>query len=40
LQLEIARALELGDPKLMNEAEALSHEVGKMIFGILESLKA
>jgi four helix bundle protein len=39
-QLEIARALKLGDPTLIDEAEALSHEVGKMIFGILESLKA
>jgi hypothetical protein len=38
-QLEIARALNMGDGKLMDEAESLSHEVGKMIFGILESIK-
>ena len=38
-QIEIARALNLGDQKLLNEAEGLSHEVGKMIFGLLESLK-
>jgi four helix bundle protein len=30
-QLEIARALEFGDPRLLDEAEGLSHEVGKMI---------
>jgi four helix bundle protein len=38
-QLEIARALGLGDPKLVDEAESLSHEVGKMIHGVLESIK-
>jgi len=38
-QLEIARALEFGDPKLINEAEGLTHEVGKMIYAFLESLK-
>lgn len=38
-QLEIARALGIGDPKLVDDAEGLSHEVGKMIYGILESLK-
>jgi four helix bundle protein len=37
-QLEIARALGFGDSKLLDEAEGLSHEVGKMIHGILESL--
>jgi four helix bundle protein len=37
-QLEIARALEMGNPKLINEAESMSHEVGKMIFAFLESL--
>src|ERR1035438_7564820 len=37
-QLEIARALAFGDPKFLDEAEGLSHEVGKMINGILESL--
>ena len=35
-QLEIARALKMGDSKLIDEAEGLSHEVGKMIHAILE----
>jgi four helix bundle protein len=38
-QLEIARALGFGNPKLIDEAEGLSHEVGKMIYSILESTK-
>jgi len=38
-QLEIARALDIGNPKLINEAESLSHEVGKMIYALLESIK-
>ena len=38
-QLELARALQLGKPKLIDEAESLSHEIGKMIFGFLESMK-
>ena len=38
-QLEIARVLEFGNPTLLNEAESLSHEVGKMIHGILEGIK-
>jgi four helix bundle protein len=38
-QLEIARALGMGNPLLIDEAEGLSHEVGKMIFALLESLK-
>ena len=38
-QLEIARALQFGKPELLNEAESLSHEVGKMVFAFLESLK-
>ena len=37
-QLEIARALKLGNPGLLDEAEKLSHEVGKMIYGLLESI--
>jgi four helix bundle protein len=37
-QLEIARALQFGDIKLLGEAENLAHEVGKMIFSILRSL--
>jgi four helix bundle protein len=39
-QLEIARALEIGDPKLLVEAEGLSHEVGKMLYATLESIKS
>jgi four helix bundle protein len=35
-QLEIARVLKLGNPGLIDEAEGLSHEVGKMIHAILE----
>jgi four helix bundle protein len=38
-QLEIARALSIGDSKLLDNAEGLSHEVGKMIFGVLEGIK-
>jgi len=38
-QLEIARALEFGNSKALDEAEGLSHEVGKMIYATLESLK-
>jgi four helix bundle protein len=38
-QLEIARALGLGDAKLLDHAESLSHEVGKMIFTIIGKLK-
>jgi len=38
-QIEIARALEFGNPTLLNEAEGLSHEVGKMLYATLESLK-
>ena len=38
-QLEIARALGFGNPELLNQADGLSHEVGKMIYALLESLK-
>jgi four helix bundle protein len=38
-QLEIARALDFGNSKLLDEAEGLSHEVGKMIHGVLEGIK-
>jgi four helix bundle protein len=38
-QLEIARSLRLGDSVLIDEAESLSHEIGKMIYALLESLK-
>ena len=37
-QLEIARALNFGEPKLIDGAESLSHEVGRMIYGLLESM--
>ena len=38
-QIEIARKLQVGESGLLNEAEGLSHEVGKMIYGILEKIK-
>jgi four helix bundle protein len=38
-QLEIARTLGFENPKSIDEAESLSHEVGKMIYALLESLK-
>jgi four helix bundle protein len=38
-QLEIARALQFGKAEWLNDAERLSHEVGKMIYSFLESLK-
>ena len=38
-QLEIARNLEIGDGALINEAESLSHEVGKMLYALLSTLK-
>ena len=39
-QLEIARALNFGDAKLIDGAESLSNEVRKMLFGLLDSLNA
>jgi four helix bundle protein len=38
-QLEIALRLGLGDAQLLNDAESLSHEIGKMIFTILGKLR-
>jgi four helix bundle protein len=38
-QLEIARALGIGNSELIDEAESLSHEVGKMLFSMLDSLQ-
>lgn len=35
-QLEIARTLKFGSSELINEAEGLSHEIGKMIHAILD----
>ncbi len=37
-QIEIARSLGMGKAELLNEAESLSHEVGKMLYSILEKL--
>ncbi|MGA8087860.1 MAG: four helix bundle protein [Terracidiphilus sp.] len=39
-QLEIARKLGFGDTSLINDAEGLAHEVGRMIFTILGKLRA
>ena len=38
-QLELARALQFGESAKLNEAESLSHEVGNMLYSLLESLK-
>ena len=38
-QLEISRRLNLGDTMLLDEAQNLTQEVGKMIFTILTKLK-
>jgi four helix bundle protein len=38
-QLELARLLEIGNPKLIDEADGLSHEIGKMLYAILESIR-
>jgi four helix bundle protein len=38
-QLEIARALNFGDPRLIDDAESLSNKAGKMLYGLLQSLK-
>jgi len=37
-QLEVARALNFGNQSLLSDAETLSSEVRKMLFGLLESL--
>lgn len=37
-QLEIARTLAMGDSELLAKADALSQEVGKMIYAILSKL--
>lgn len=39
-QLEIARKLGFGDLRLIDEAESLAHEIGRMIFTILGKLRA
>ncbi|MGA3373784.1 MAG: four helix bundle protein [Terracidiphilus sp.] len=38
-QLEIARSLGFGNSTMIEEAEGLSHEVGKMLYALLESLR-
>lgn len=38
-QLEIARTLNMGTPQMIQEAEKLSHEIGKMLFVFLQSLR-
>jgi four helix bundle protein len=38
-QIEIARAIGIGNPKLLSEAEGFSHEVGKMLYAILDTTK-
>jgi four helix bundle protein len=38
-QIEIARAIGIGNSKLLDEAEGLSHEVGRMLYAILDSTK-
>ena len=38
-QLLISRELGIGRPALLDEAEALSHEVGKMLHSIIAKLK-
>ena len=38
-QLEIARSLNMGDTKLLDESEALSQEIGKMLFSVLDKLR-
>lgn len=38
-QLELSRALSLGRSELLDNAEDLSHEVGKMLFAFLGSLQ-
>jgi four helix bundle protein len=39
-QLEIARSLGLGDRTALDQAEALSHKIGKMLFKLLTTLKS
>jgi len=39
LSLKLLARYKLGDSKLIDEAEGLSHEVGKMIHAILEKTK-
>lgn len=38
-QPEIARSLKMGDLKLLQESEALSQEIGKMLYALLDKLR-
>jgi four helix bundle protein len=38
-QFEIARALEIGDGARLNEAEAFSEEVSKMLYAMIDKMK-
>jgi four helix bundle protein len=38
-QLELAKALKLGNRESIESAESLSHEVGRMIYALLESMQ-
>ena len=38
-QFEIARSLEIGDGRLLDEAEALSEQVSKMLYAMIDKLK-
>lgn len=38
-QLEIARSLKMGNTELLDESQALSQEVAKMLFAMLEKLR-
>jgi len=39
-QFEIARALDIGDGNLLREAKELSEEVSKMLYAMIDKLKA
>jgi four helix bundle protein len=39
-QLEIARSLGMENAKIGDEAAALSHEIGNMLYAILDKLRA
>ncbi len=39
-QIQLAGRLQFGNPTLRGEVELLSHEVGKMLYAMLESLKS
>lgn len=38
-QFEIARSLEIEDGRLLDEAEALSEQVSKMLYTMIDKLK-